>query len=139
MRDGDRTWRRFRVGLPLRCFIEPSPLTSLLYTLLDGQKAKRGPTSPGFHHSAFHGVFVAWVVEHNLETIAVIIPAALDFTPSGGNVGFAQVNHPDGARTSFSGNIASVSRVLSQVTEIGFTQEQRGAAMVQTVRYQMAR
>ena len=52
--------------------------------------------------------------------------AALDFTSSGS------------APTFFSGNIASLSRVFSRVTEIRVTEEERGATMVQTVLYQMA-
>ena len=59
------------------------------------------------------------------------VMTALDFTPSRGN-------RPDGAPAFFSGNIASLSRVLSKVIEIHFTEQEKDTTMVQTVRYQMA-
>ena len=46
---------------------------------------------------------------------------------------------PATAPTFFSGNIASLGRVLSSVAEVRVTEEQRGTATLQTVRYQMQR
>jgi hypothetical protein len=46
---------------------------------------------------------------------------------------------PATAPTFFSGNIASLSRVLSSVAEVRVTEEQKGMATYQTVRYQMQR
>jgi hypothetical protein len=46
---------------------------------------------------------------------------------------------PASAPAFFSGNIASLSRVLAMVSEMRVTEEQRGRATVQTVRYQILR
>ena len=56
------------------------------------------------------------------------VMAALDFTSSSSH---------GGAPAFFSGNIASLSRVLSSVSEVGVTEEQKANATVQTVLYQM--
>jgi hypothetical protein len=102
----------------------------LLATVLD----RAGTTSAadaltygaGFRHSREHSSYER-------------VMAALDFTSSAGNLGFGRVERSDGAPAFFSGNIASLSRVLSRVTEIRVTEEQRGATTVQTVLYQMGR
>jgi hypothetical protein len=64
------------------------------------------------------------------------VTAALDFTSAASGFGFYR---PGGAAAPnfFSGNIASLSRVLSKVVEIRVTEEERGAATMQTVRYQI--
>jgi hypothetical protein len=59
------------------------------------------------------------------------VMAALDFPASAGYGG--------GAPAFFSGNIGSLSRVLSSVAEVRVTEEQKGTATFQTVRYQMQR
>jgi hypothetical protein len=46
---------------------------------------------------------------------------------------------PATAPTFFSGNIASLSRVLSSVAEVRVTEEQRGMATFQTVLYRIPR
>jgi len=56
------------------------------------------------------------------------VMTALDFSLS---------NHADGAPTFFSGNIGSLSRVLSEVAEARVTEEERGNATLQTVVYQI--
>jgi hypothetical protein len=55
------------------------------------------------------------------------IMTALDFAPAG----------PRGPGF-FSGNIASLSRVLSGISEVRVTEEERGPATMQTVVYQLA-
>jgi hypothetical protein len=60
------------------------------------------------------------------------VMAALDFTSSAGTV-------RGGAPAFFTGNIASLSDVLAKVVEIHVTEEERGAATLQTVNYQLAR
>jgi hypothetical protein len=64
------------------------------------------------------------------------VMAALDFTSTAPGFGFAR---PDdmAAPSFFSGNIVSLSRVLSKIGEIQFTQEERGGATIQTVRCQI--
>lgn len=62
------------------------------------------------------------------------VMTALDFTASAGNAGFGRA---EGAPSLFSGNIASLSRVLSRVAEIRVTEADRGADTLQTVIYQM--
>jgi hypothetical protein len=59
---------------------------------------------------------------------------ALDFTPAGG-FAFGGAEAP----SFFSGNIASLSGVLSSVAEIRVTEEERGQGTVQTVHYQIPR
>ena len=59
------------------------------------------------------------------------VMAALDFPASAGNGG--------GAPAFFSGNIASLSRVLSSISEMRMTEEQRGVTTLQTVLYRMQR
>ena len=58
------------------------------------------------------------------------VMSALDFTSPGGN---------GGAPAFFSGNLASFSNVLSNVSEVRITEEQKGAATLQTVVYQVVR
>jgi len=57
---------------------------------------------------------------------------ALDFSSSPGNV-----HDLDHAPAFFSGNVGSLSRVLSQVTEVRTTEEERGSITLQTVVYRM--
>jgi hypothetical protein len=59
---------------------------------------------------------------------------ALDFNSSAGNV-----HDLDHAPAFFSGNLGSLSRVLSQVTEVAVTEEERAGRTSQTVVYQMQR
>jgi hypothetical protein len=59
------------------------------------------------------------------------VMAALDFPASAAS--------GNGAPAFFTGNIASLSRVLSTVAEVRVTEEQKGMATLQTVRYQMQR
>jgi len=60
------------------------------------------------------------------------VMTALDFSASPGN------DHDlDQAPTFFSGNVGSLSRVLSKVTEVRTTEEERGGITLQTVVYQM--
>jgi hypothetical protein len=59
------------------------------------------------------------------------VMAALDFPASAGYGG--------GAPAFFSENIASLSQILSSVAEMRVTEEQKGMATLQTVRYQIAR
>ncbi|HWB83526.1 MAG TPA: hypothetical protein VG675_05270 [Bryobacteraceae bacterium] len=61
------------------------------------------------------------------------IMAALDFTSPAGNTAFVQSNGP----SFFSGNLASLSRVLSGISEIRIAQEEKGSATVQTIVYQL--
>jgi hypothetical protein len=66
------------------------------------------------------------------------VMAALDFVSPATNLGFfrAEVR---GVPTFFSGNLGSLSRVLSSVAEVGITEEDRGSATIQTVRYQFGK
>lgn len=64
------------------------------------------------------------------------VMTALDFTSAASAFGFYR-RDGEAAPNFFSGNIASLSRVLSKVVEIRITEEERGAATMQTVRYQM--
>ena len=59
------------------------------------------------------------------------VMSALEFTSSAAYGG--------GAPAFFSGNIASLSRVLSNVAEVRVTEEQKGMATLQTVLYRMQR
>jgi hypothetical protein len=105
---------------------------SVSYLLTALHRRRSGTTSAadaltygaGFRHSREHSSYER-------------VMAALDFTSPAGNLGFGRVDRSDGAPAFFSGNIASLSRVLSRVAEIRVTEEQRGAATVQTVLYQM--
>jgi hypothetical protein len=63
------------------------------------------------------------------------IMTALDFGTSHGK---AEEDGPPDAPPFFSGNIGSLSRVLSSVAEIRVTEEQRGSIVLQTVVYRMA-
>jgi hypothetical protein len=65
------------------------------------------------------------------------VMTALDFASSSGNRGPGSGNSQGGTPTFFTGNIASLSRILSQVTEVRVTEEERGVATLQTVRYQL--
>ncbi|MGP8245669.1 MAG: hypothetical protein ACLQVN_14270 [Bryobacteraceae bacterium] len=62
------------------------------------------------------------------------IMRALDFTSS---PGFRWAGSPDGAPRFFSTSIASLSRVLSTVSEIRITEQERGNMTLQTVLYRM--
>jgi hypothetical protein len=62
------------------------------------------------------------------------IMKALDFN---GNPGGLQEGHADNKPPFFSGNIASLSQILSQVSEIRITEEEKAMATVQTVLYQI--
>lgn len=64
---------------------------------------------------------------------------ALDFTSPAGDVGSVMMDRAGGAPPFFSGNIASLSRVLSRVAEIRVTEEQKGNTTIQTVTYQMVK
>jgi hypothetical protein len=61
------------------------------------------------------------------------VMAALDFTSPAG-----REDGSEGAPAFFSGNMASVSRVLSKIAEIRVTEEERNSITVQTVVYRMA-
>jgi hypothetical protein len=61
------------------------------------------------------------------------VMAALDFTSSAG-----RQDGSEGAPPFFSGNIASLGRVLSKIAEVRVTEEERGSITVQTVVYRMA-
>ena len=63
---------------------------------------------------------------------------ALDFAPSSVSPEPGIVVTPGGPPPFFSGNIASLSRVLAQVDEVRVTQEERGSATLQTVVYRLA-
>jgi hypothetical protein len=65
------------------------------------------------------------------------VTTALDFTSAFGNRGVQLEDSPGGQPPFFSGNIASLSRVFSKLTEIRVTEEERGATTIQTVLYQM--
>jgi len=65
------------------------------------------------------------------------VMTALDFTSSAGNAGSGGGDRAGAAPPFFSGNVASLSRVLSGVAEIRVTEEERGLATVQSVLYQM--
>jgi hypothetical protein len=60
---------------------------------------------------------------------------ALDFNAVPGSVGFGPVIREENAPLLFSGNLASLSRALSTVAEIRVTEENRGAATLQTIVY----
>jgi hypothetical protein len=64
------------------------------------------------------------------------VMAALDFSSATSGFGFYR---PGGAAAPsfFSGNVASLSRVLSKLVEVRVTEEERGAATIQTMRYQI--
>jgi hypothetical protein len=63
------------------------------------------------------------------------VMSALDFTAAAGNSGFGLMGRPAGAPPYFSGNLASLSRVLSQIAEIRATEEERAGSTVQNVQY----
>jgi hypothetical protein len=65
------------------------------------------------------------------------VMAALDFTSSAGSMGFGRVDSPGGTPAFFTGNIGSLSHVLSEVAEVRVSEEERGPATVQTVVYQL--
>lgn len=63
------------------------------------------------------------------------VMAALDFGSTGIGFGFVR---PDGTPPNFfSGNVGSLSGVLSRIGEIQITQEERGAATIQRVVYRL--
>ncbi len=64
------------------------------------------------------------------------VMAALDFVSPPSNPGFYRPE-VQGGPTFFSGNIGSLGRVLSSVTEVGITEEDRGSTTIQTVKYQI--
>jgi hypothetical protein len=66
------------------------------------------------------------------------VMAALDFASPADNPGFFRTESP-GVPTFFSGNLGSLSRVLASVVEVGITEEDRGSATVQTVKYQIGK
>ena len=65
------------------------------------------------------------------------VMSALDFSSSAGNARFLLADRPDGAPTFFSGNIGSLSRLLSNVAEVRVMEEEKGNITLQTVLYQM--
>ncbi len=66
------------------------------------------------------------------------IMKALDFSRPAQYSGIIMYDVSGGLPTFFSGNIASLSHVLSKLSEIRMSEEQTGAATLQTVVYQMA-
>lgn len=66
------------------------------------------------------------------------IMASLDFSSAPGLTGFGLLGQPGNAPAFFSGNLASLGRVLSSVAEIRVTEEDRGNATLQTVVYQQS-
>ena len=62
--------------------------------------------------------------------------AALDFAGSTGDPEDGQESRA-GAPAFFSRNIGSLSRALSKVAEVRVTEEERGAATLQTVVYRL--
>ena len=66
------------------------------------------------------------------------VMAALDFVSPPANPGFFRPEAQAGP-TFFSGNIGSLSRVLSSVAEVGITEEDHGGATIQTVKYQFGK
>jgi hypothetical protein len=65
------------------------------------------------------------------------VMSALDFSSSARNARFLLADRPDGAPTFFSGNIGSLSRLLSNVAEVRVIEEEKGNITLQTVLYQM--
>jgi len=66
------------------------------------------------------------------------VMAALDFVSPAANPGFSRAEGP-AEPAFFSGNLGSLSRVLSRVAEVAITQEERGATTVQTVTYRLGK
>jgi hypothetical protein len=66
------------------------------------------------------------------------VMAALDFASPAENAGLFRTGGP-GEPTFFSGNLGSLSRVLSRVVEMGITEEDRGNITIQTVTYQIGK
>ncbi len=64
--------------------------------------------------------------------------AALDFVSPSDNPGFFRTEGPGGP-TFFSGNLGSLSRILSSVVEVGITEEDRGNTSIPTVTYQIGK
>jgi hypothetical protein len=99
----------------------------LLATVLDraGIQPAAGPLTyaAGFGHSR---------ERDNYERIM----AALDFGTGLGLTGSELPGQRANALAFFSGNLTSVGQVLSNITEIRVTEEERGAATLQTVVYQ---
>ncbi|HUD98624.1 MAG TPA: hypothetical protein VMR62_03560 [Bryobacteraceae bacterium] len=79
----------------------------------------------GFRHS---------LERANYERVMI----ALDFNSSGGNAQSRQDDPDDHAPPFFSGNMGSLSRVLSHVAEVRITQEEKDDVMLQTVVYRLA-
>jgi hypothetical protein len=114
-------------GLGTLLFAQRGPLlflsndAALLAAVLDRAAAGAPPAAltyaAGFRHLRERS---------NFERVM----AALDFTSPAGSARF-------GPRF-FSGNIASLSRVLSRISEIRVTEEERAGATVETVRYELA-
>jgi len=69
----------------------------------------------------------------------VRLTTALDFTVPAQNTGFARFAPGDGAPPFFSGNMASLSGVLSNVSEIRVTSRDQGALTFETVVYRLGR
>lgn len=65
------------------------------------------------------------------------VMAALDFVSPADNPGFFRQEGRE-VPTFFSGNLGSLSRVLSSIAEVGITEEDRGNTTIQTVKYQIA-
>lgn len=100
---------------------------TILAALLD-----RAGTSPDTSALTYAAGFRHALERSNYERIM----RALDFKgyPDG-----LQTDHANNEPSFFSGNIASLSQVLSQVSEIRVTEEERAAATVQTVLYHVGK
>ena len=98
-------------------------LTSVLSRVGTAPPPGRFSYAAGFRHSRERA---------NYERVM----AALDYV-SAGRFGFQPGGLSGRAPAFFSDNIGSLSRVLSKLTEIRVTAEERGSLMEQTVVYQM--
>jgi hypothetical protein len=101
--------------------------SGLLASVLD--RAGTAPPAGGFSYAAG---FRHSRERANYERVMT----ALDFA-SAGRFGFQPGGLSGRAPAFFSDNIGSLSRVLSKLTEIRMTDEERGSSTVQTVVYQM--
>jgi hypothetical protein len=97
----------------------------LLTAMLD-----RAGTSPAAGALTYAAGFRHLLESSNYERVMT----ALDFTSPGG---FGRADRPEGAPKFFSGNIASLSRVLAKLSEVSLTEEERSNVTVQTVLYRM--
>ena len=64
------------------------------------------------------------------------IMASLDFSSAYGFTGLRLPSRSENAPAFFTGNLASLGRVLSNIAEIRVTEEDRGTSTVQTIVYQ---